>query len=212
MIKYCWATARRPVSLCAWIAICSVVLYAAAPAYAAPIAFGSNHYEFIEVSDPFIGTNNSWFTARDSAAASSFNSVSGHLATITSDAENNFLFSLVSGSFTGFKGAWLGGKSPDGWLVGPEAGQQFTYSNWAGVEPNNDDYAYMSIGTEFGSGGQWADDSDVGGGGGLPHPVSDPVIGYFVEYEGTAVVPLPAAAWLFGSALLGLVTVKRKLL
>lgn len=175
-------------------------------AEAVPVFFGSNYYEFVEVVDPFVGSNNSWFTARDAAAASTFNSVSGHLATITSQAENDFLFGLVSGNFTGFQGAWLGGKDPDGWLVGPETGQSFSYTNWAGVEPNNSGHVYMSIGTTFGSGGQWADNSALLGAG-LPHQLNDPVIGYFVEYE---VVPIPAAAWLFGSGLIGLIGIARR--
>lgn len=151
------------------------------PALATPMPFGSNYYEFVEVTDPFTGNNNSWFVAKAAAQVSVFNGVNGHLATVTSQAENNFLLSLVSGSFTGFKGAWLGGKDPEGWLDGPENGMAFSYTNWGGVEPNNAGYAYMSIGAGgVYAPGLWADDSGVQG---FPDPDSDPVIGYFVEYE-----------------------------
>jgi hypothetical protein len=53
---------------------------------AAPLsgAFGTNFYEFVEVSDPFIGSNNAWGTANSAASAAEHNGVSGHLATITS--------------------------------------------------------------------------------------------------------------------------------
>ena len=74
---------------------------------AVPVQFGLNHYEFILVPDPFgnAGANNSWFAADAAAAASAFNSVNGHLATISSQAENDFLLSLVPvGLFTGFAG------------------------------------------------------------------------------------------------------------
>jgi hypothetical protein len=162
------------------------------PAEAAPVLFGSNYYEFIRVSDPFTGNNNAWTTARDTAAGTTFMGVSGRLATITSQAENDFLFDLVSGNHTGFVGSWLGGKAPEGWLVGPEAGQAFSYTNWAGIEPNNDGYAYMSIGTEFAP-GQWADDSDLAGQG-VPHALNDPVIGFFIEYDN--VIPEPATGLL----------------
>ncbi|MEW5817644.1 MAG: choice-of-anchor D domain-containing protein, partial [Spirochaetota bacterium] len=151
-----------------------------------PMKFGDNYYEFVQVSDPFTGANNSWAKASADAAARVYNGLSGHLATITSQAENDFLFGLVSGIFSGFQGAWLGGKSPEGWLVGPEAGQGFIYTNWGGIEPNNAGYAYMNIGTFAGgtysgiAAGTWADDSGVQG---VPDYPMNPVIGYFVEYE-----------------------------
>jgi hypothetical protein len=173
------------------IGVLAVLLFASATLEAAPVQFGSHSYEFIQVTNPFTGSNNSWFTASAAASASVFNGANGYLATITSQAENDFLFSLVSGSFTGFNGAWLGGKAPEGWLTGPETGQTFTYTNWGGIEPNNASYAYMNIGTStFGIGaGQWADDSFPDG---FPEPGTNPVIGYFVEYD-TATVPEPSS-------------------
>ena len=193
------------------IAICMVGLHAASAlrADATPLLFGSNYYEFVQVPQPFTGSNNAWATADAAAAASVFNSLSGHLATVTSQADNDFLFGLVSGNFSGFAGAWLGGKAPDGWLVGPETGQGFSYTNWGGIEPNNAGYAYMNIGTLFeGIGpGKWVDDSGVQG---VPDPNSDPVIGYFVEYEGTAAVPEPSSWMLLASGLSGLGVLTRK--
>jgi len=50
-----------------------------------------------------------------------FNGASGHLATVSSAAENSFLFTL--------------------------AGQPFSFVNWGGSEPNNAGFAYMNIGT-----------------------------------------------------------------
>lgn len=173
---------------------------------AAPVQFDSNYYEFVQVSDPFTGNNNAWTTARDAATSTTFMGSSGYLATITSQAENDFLFELVSGNHTGFVGSWLGGKEPEGWLVGPEAGQAFSYTNWAGVEPNNDGFAYMSIGTTFAP-GQWADDSPLAGQG-VPHSLNDPVIGFFVEYEG--VIPEPATGMLAMIGVAGLVIRRRR--
>ena len=113
---------------------------------------GNDHYyEFIQVPNPFSGTNNAWATAEAAADASVFDG-SRHLATVTSQAENTFILSLTGSSFSQFTGAWLGGKSPEGWLDGPEVGQLFTYTNWGGVEPNNSGQVYINLSTETISG------------------------------------------------------------
>jgi hypothetical protein len=144
--------------------------------------FGTNAYEFIEV-----GGGGTWDAASNAAAACVFNGVNGHLATITSQSENDFLIGLVT-LFDGINGAWLGGDYL-GWLEGPEAGASFSqvgnYQAWGGVEPNNQGLMYMSVGTVTPNGesaGSWLDDS---GAQGVPSP-DDPVIGYFVEYENVA--------------------------
>jgi len=192
-----------------WLAVAGIMigLHAASIARveAAPIFFGSNGYEYIPVSNPFTGTNNSWATANAAAAARVYDGVNGHLATITSQAENDALFGIIQGLGAppqGFAGAWLGGKYPEGWLVGPESGNPFGYTNWppGGADPNNNGYVYMSIGTTTAP-SYWLDDSDVGGGVGLPHPLNDPVIGYFVEYEGVAPIPAPSTAALLSVGL-----------
>src|SRR5262245_27119806 len=96
------------------------------PAAGTPIAFGSNYYDFV----PAVGI--SWADASAAASASTFLGVNGHLATVTSAAENNFLVS--SFDFTAFKDqlaiAWLGGLVSNlgigSWVVGPEAGVSFS--------------------------------------------------------------------------------------
>ncbi len=171
---------------------------------------GNDHfYDFIQVSDPFTGSNNAWATVSAAAAASVFSGQNGYLATITSQAENDFLLSLVPAGLSEGAGAWLGGKSPEGWLVGPEAGQAFSFTNFGGGEPNNAGYAYMIIGTTFAgvSPGQWADDSGIQG---TPDSVGDRVIGYFVEYPQTTAVPEPSTSVLFGSGLAVLAMLRRK--
>jgi hypothetical protein len=187
-----------------------LLVVGAAPAMATPVQFGSNYYEFVLVLQPGFadGSANTWTAASASAAASTFGGATGHLATITSAAENAFLTTLVPGGLTGFQGAWLGGNA-SGWLVGPDSGTLFatpgTYTNWGGVEPNNGGFMYMNIGNAGPGGlGFWIDDSGVQG---LPEYPQDPVIGYFVEYENpqfNAPVPEPASLGLMGVGLLAL--------
>ena len=172
-----------------------------AQAAVVPVLFGSSYYAYVEVPDPFTGQNNTWATANAAASAMTFNGEVGYLATITSQAENDFLFSMVDGLYTGFTGAWIGGKSPEGWLTGPEAGQPFGYTNWGGVEPNNAGFAYMNIGSAFAgiNPGQWPD------GNGTPSP-GDPVIGYFVEFP----IPEPSTMLLLGISSMALLVRKRR--
>ena len=117
-------------------------------------------------------------------------------------AKNDFLLGLVDGGSSAFSGAWIGGKYPEGWLVGPELGQSFTFQNWGGMEPNNNGYAYINIGASYAGIdlGQWADDSGQGVPSGL-----DPVIGYFVEYE-----PIPEPTTLSLLVLGGLALMRRR--
>ena len=187
------------------------VFVAAARAEATPVQFGSNYYELVLVLPPQFsdGSANTWQAAAAAAAASTFGGVNGHLVTITSQAENDFLSGLAtSANLTGFQGAWIGGNATT-WLVGPEAGQLHTYTNWGGVEPNNGGFAYFNIGPAGPGGlGKWVDDSGVQG---LPEYPLDPVVGYFVEYESPLLAtPEPASLVLFGLGLMAIAPVLRR--
>ncbi|MFM8933200.1 MAG: beta strand repeat-containing protein, partial [Gemmataceae bacterium] len=108
-----------------------------------------------------------WGAARDAAAARTYNGLSGYLATITSQNENDFIQAKVGSD------AWIGGSddystinaipsrsgytqttyanqaASEGrwtWVTGPEAGSIFSivstvqsgmYANWNSGEPNN---------------------------------------------------------------------------
>jgi hypothetical protein len=144
----------------------------------------------------FISGNLSWYQAAAAAESLSFQGEAGHLATITSAAENAFLLTNF-GDSSEERFAWIGGSEPldDGvwrWASGPEMGIQFAefssatsplnYANWGGSEPNDaqsgEDFAMFNIGQPFRGilPGKWADAT--------PTPSSsDPVKGYFVEYE-----------------------------
>jgi hypothetical protein len=175
------------------VTLISASLAAAGRAEAAPIQFGSNYYDFVQVVFDFSTQAafdaNTFALASAAAAASTLGDATGHIATVSSAAENAFLLGLTTSyGFTGFKGSWL---VPDG------------YTNWAGVEPNNGGaFAYMSIGTTLYTAGSWADDSGTLG---TPDPSLDPVIGYFVEWDtpsfdapepGTLALLVVGAAWM----------------
>jgi hypothetical protein len=165
-------------------------------AEAAPIQFGNSFYEY--VPDEAI----SWSNASAAASTSTFMGVNGHLATVTSSGENNFLLGL-SGTLPTAQGSWLGGavdaSAQASWVVGPEAGQLITFDNFGGIEPNNGpSNIYMNIGSAFAgiATGQWADAA-----GGLSG-AGDQIAGYFVEYQ-VGAVPLPAALPLMLTGLAG---------
>lgn len=148
-----------------------------------------HHYELVR---KFI----SWTDAKAESEALTLNGMPGHLATVTTQAENDFISGAFGqGAAGGF--VWLGGREPldDGrwiWDSGPETGRQFSqgrfatapdsYVNWGRIEPNDfqaeEDYLMMNLGELFAgiSTGQWADAIRV------PN-ANDPVIGYIVEYE-----------------------------
>jgi gliding motility-associated-like protein len=134
----------------------------------------------------------SWTAARDAAASKELFGLKGYLATVTTQAEHDFILARVSGT------AWIGAsdESVEGiwrWVTGPEALENgglgrlintgFTF--WDNGEPNNsggnEDYAHMMDWST--PPGRWNDLPDAGGGGQyLP-------TGYIVEYGGQAGEP-----------------------
>jgi len=159
---------------------------------ASPVYFpGNGHsYELIPVQT-------TWAGARTAASLPMYGGVQGHLATITSAAENNFISAtFATGQAQYF--AWIGGYEPndDGvwrWGAGPENGVQFSnsavstppynYANWDGIEPNDfapgEDFLAINLGATFANIGP-------GGWGDAPNPgPSDPIKAYIVEYETT---------------------------
>jgi len=148
----------------AWAVI--LCISAASVASAAPVQWtvasgGNGHYY------EFVLDHTDWFDARDTAAASTYMGVSGHLVTITSAAENDFVWNHMSIGTTDFRyrGNWIGAYQYDAtsdkydtengfaahehwaWVTGEE----FVYSNWftPDLYPDPTDGRHGSFGTEF---------------------------------------------------------------
>lgn len=137
----------------------------------------------------------------------------GYLVTITSAEENEFVRRLFTNGDTKNNSPWLGGTDQDAegtWKWGNNEDVFWTggrtganvngaYTNWNPSEPNNsgnENYLHMY------SNGKWNDLSDTN----TTHGGSR---SYIVEYD-SAPVPVPAAVWLLGSGLVGLLGVRRR--
>lgn len=125
-----------------------------------------------------------WTQARDAAAARNLYGLQGYLATVTSQAENDYIEEKLQAD------AWIGASDQafdEGtwkWVTGPEAGTTFytdpdnggsgtvTYANWNPGEPNNSggDEGYGQIYSTIA--GRWNDLSNTS------------QLGYVVEYGG----------------------------
>jgi hypothetical protein len=110
----------------------------------------------------YVSSSGSWTAAKTSASNRSYFGRAGYLATMMSEAENNFIWKLMSSD------GWFGGSDEVSevntakgttafasqaaveqkwhWVTGPEKGTQFSnsstavtgqYAKWAGGEPNN---------------------------------------------------------------------------
>ena len=144
----------------------------------------------------------SWTAARDDAQGRSFQLWSGHLVTVTSAAEDQFLKlnfeSLIGDPNTNVPGiyAWIGltDSVQEGnfqWVTG----EPLSFTNWAPPEPNNilnEDYAHLWVrkfsgltpnpnGTPIWS---WNDAPE--------NPGDPPYRGALVEFEPSTAVPEPA--------------------
>lgn len=142
-----------------------------------------------------------------------------YLATITSQAEQDFLNSVwpgpgsVTGQFGGYSYFLIGGSDRDSantfeWIGGPEEGQTLSYTNWAANEPNNtaatgDTEQYIFAWWLDSAAGLWNDGGQ-----------SDTLVpAYLVEYSVAAqpdVVPLPAGLPLLLAGLGAFAAVRRR--
>ncbi len=156
----------------------------------------------------------SWSDAQALAAASSLGSGSaGHLATISSDLENDFIVTNVlpgAGEIGHKQQVWIGGSQPDGVTktLAPEQGWQWItpetwdYTNWLAGEPNDEnadhtgDERYLAMWVHYylnaiDRRGAWNDE-------GLVANSQAPLLGMIIEFEAGTPVPEPASLALLG--------------
>jgi hypothetical protein len=183
------------------------------------IASGGNGHTYRVVAKPNLI---SWDGANSEAGLAG-----GYLATITSPAENAFVFSLIDNAAfwtqsANDHGPWIGGFQPPGssepgggftWVTQPGASsvEPFSYANWEAGEPNN--LTASVLGTTYnqdrisffhsGSGraASWSDEYNLTG-----SPLNQWTISYVIEFNS---IPEPTATGLF--CLFGFLTFGRRL-
>jgi tetratricopeptide (TPR) repeat protein len=115
-----------------------------------PVPWNGHYYLVIK-------ENIDWTTARERAEKIYYNGNYGHLATLTSQAENSFVASLI-----GENRAWLGGHQPTpqpnpsaGWVW--VTGEIWSYTDWAAGEPNGFGKSENALSFVGGRYGLWND-------------------------------------------------------
>lgn len=179
------------------------------------VADGGNGHFYELVLPSNAASSLTWLQARDAAAGEALLGSQGHLLTVGSAAENEFVrqqFSTYlfddSSAQTGRTYAWIGlfaptVTSPFEWVTGETVG----YTNWAPSEPNFFGHPFWQYGhywtRNFGAGPTWTWNNEKNDGHNPPFNT----YGYIVEYDGPFVaqpVPEPSSTVSFIVGVLGL--------
>jgi len=126
-----------------------------------------------------------------------------HLATITSESEQDFIYQYFVSITGGRSDWWLGGFQPIEPEIDPAVGWEWVtgeswgYTNWSSGEPNNANGIEDHLAME--GWGAWNDCCTT---------VGSVVFGGYIAER--TVVPIPSALWLFSSGLIGLLSISRR--
>jgi len=129
-------------------------------------------------------------------------SLGGHLVTINSQAENDFLANthdLTPSGYARFIGFYQGAGHSEpagGWIW--ISGESVTYTNWATGEPNEYSGGTTADWARIDLNALWSDARNGAAG---------------FNYKGIIelpYVPIPSAVWFLGSGLIGIVGIRRK--
>lgn len=171
------------------------VLAAASVANSAPIQNpGNEHY--YELVQAYV----SWTDSKAGASARQYLGMQGYLATVSSQAENDWILANILPRGTYATGVWIGGAQDPagsepggGWHWDVCTGEPFLYTNWEGPPEQSPDEAggsgcenFMEI--HLGT-GKWGD----AGNGPVPGGLTQ-TLGYIVEYGGSVSLPCPTNA------------------
>jgi len=182
------------------------------------IGSGGNGHTYRVVAKPGLI---SWDSANSEAGLAG-----GYLATVTSPAENSFVFSLIDNAAfwtqsANDHGPWIGGfqlpgsSEPSGgftWVTQPAASspEPFSYANWEAGEPNNltatvlgttynqDRVSFFHVGS--GRAATWSDEYNVTG-----SPLNQWTISYVIEFNS---IPEPSSTALI--CVFGMVALARR--
>jgi surface antigen len=177
---------------------------------ALPLLNPANGHYYDLISPDVQNRTVTYQAAKAEAAGLTFNGATGHLATVASAEEQQFLIDNANNfdikPAFGLLDYWLGGEQLDksnepagGWSW--VTGEPWSYTNWHSGEPNNfgdnEDYLEMWLDN------QWSDRASDNG-----------VFGYIVEYEPTnGAIPEPGSMSLLltaGLPALGLALRRRR--